>query len=120
MPERASVAEGRLLLSPEWPRWKLRCIAVKKGRQCGNWAVRGMTTCRMHGSGGENNRRIGELRYMCWVICGGPQHMPVAHAARVALHVYSEAVLKQGKGTPNQQMKAALWITQMLDSQPNS
>ncbi len=117
MPERASVAAGRLNLPPEWPKWKLRCKAAKRGKPCHNWSVRGMPTCRMHGSGGENNRRIGELRYMCWVICGGVQNMPVAQAARVALHVYAEAVLKQGKGTPAQQIKAALWITQMLDSQ---
>lgn len=55
------------------------------------------------------------IRYMCWIICGGPQDMPVEAACRVALHVYAEAVINKGKGTPQQMMKAALWLTDMLN-----
>lgn len=74
-----------------------------------------MPTCRFHGSGGEQNRQIGQLRYLCWIITGGPRNQPVALAARVALAVFCEAVLNQGKGSPETQMKAALWITQLGD-----
>lgn len=42
--------------------------------------------------------------------------MPVEQACRVALSVFAEAVLKQGKGTVDQQFKAALWITQLIDA----
>lgn len=56
------------------------------------------------------------LRYMCWVITGGPQNQPVELAASTALAVFTEAVLKNGKGTLAQQMKAAMWITEMIDS----
>ena len=73
----------------------------------------------MHGSGGRKNKELGMLRYMCWVITGGPQDTPVALAAATALAVYAEAVLKQGKGTLAQQMKAALWITQMIEDNAN-
>lgn len=41
--------------------------------------------------------------------------MPVNVAARVALYVFAEAVLKQGKGSPKEQMAAALWLTGLLD-----
>lgn len=74
-----------------------------------------MPTCRYHGSGGKRNRELGQLRYMCWIITGGPQDQPVALACRVALFVYAEAVLNKGVGTVDQQMKAALWITSVLD-----
>lgn len=41
--------------------------------------------------------------------------MPVEHACRVAFAVYAEAVLNRGRGTPDQQMKAALVLTRLLD-----
>lgn len=110
-----SVANGRLVVPPHWPKWKLRCHAKLRSGQCGNWSVCGMPTCKYHGSGGEANRRLGQIRYLCWIICGGPQDMPVNVAARVALYVFAEAVLKQGKGSPKEQMAAALWLTGLLD-----
>lgn len=110
-----SVAEGRFVVPENWPKWKKRCGAIKRGRTCHSWAVIGMPTCKRHGSGGEKNRSLGQLRYLCWVICGGPQDMPVEQACRVALYVYAEAVLNQGRGTVDQQYKAALWLTQLLD-----
>jgi hypothetical protein len=74
-----------------------------------------MPTCRFHGSGGEANRSLGQLRYLAWVICGGPQDVPVEAACRIAFAVYAERVLKQGAGTTDQQYKAALWMTNVLD-----
>jgi hypothetical protein len=79
------------------------------------WAVTGMPTCRKHGSGGKVNRELGMLRYLCWVITGGPQDMPVKLACTVALAVFAEAVLKNGHGTVEQQMRAAMWLTEKLD-----
>lgn len=115
MPRR-NTAEGRFKIPPGWPSWKLRCTAHKKRstEQCSRWAVVGMPTCKFHGSGGEANARIGQVRYLCWVITGGPKDMPVAHAATVALAVFAEAVLKRAEGTVDQQMKAAMWITDLL------
>lgn len=74
----------------------------------------GMPTCRFHGSGGARNRELGRLRYLCWVVIGGPQNMPVAMAAQVALSTMQEMIYKQGVGTPEQQMRAALWLTELL------
>ena len=55
------------------------------------WCVVGMPTCKYHGSGGKKNKELGFLRYLCWVITGGPQNMPVEAACRVALTVFAEA-----------------------------
>lgn len=116
MPPRRKVSEGRFVIPPHWPSWKKRCGAKKKdGRICGHWAVIGMPTCKFHGSGGTVNARIGQVRYLCWVITGGPKDMPVALACEVALAVFAEAVLKRSEGTVDQQMKAAMWITELLD-----
>jgi hypothetical protein len=40
--------------------------------------------------------------------------MPIKLAVVTALAVFAEAVLKQGKGSPEMQMKAALWLTESL------
>lgn len=112
-----SVAEGRFVTPPHWPKWKLKCGAIRKGKPpCGHWAVVGMPTCKFHGSGGEVNRELGQLRYLCWVITGGPQDMPVKLACRVSLAVFAEAVLNRGTGTPEQQMRAAMWLTTLTDT----
>lgn len=110
-----SVAEGRINVPESWPKWNKICGANlrKRSGTCGQKAVIGMPTCRFHGSGGEKNRELGQLRYLCWIICGGPQDMPVELACRVAFAVYAEAVLNRGLGTVDQQMKAALWLTQL-------
>ena len=42
--------------------------------------------------------------------------MPVELACRLALAVFAEAVLNKGQGSPAEQMKAAMWITKMIDS----
>lgn len=73
-----------------------------------------MPTCRYHGSGGERNRQLGQLRYLSWIIIGGPQNIPVAHYARVALAAAFEVLILQGKGSVDQQLKAALWLTDSL------
>jgi len=112
-----TVAEGRFVVPSDWPRWKKRCGITKRGNTCKLWAVTGMPTCRFHGSGGEVNRQLGALRYLAWVITGGPQNVPVSHACRIAMAVFAEAVLKQGKGSELNQMKAAMWMTKLLDDQ---
>lgn len=101
----------------DWPKWNKVCGAQRKrgAGTCQLKAVVGCPRCRFHGSGGLRNRDIGELRYLCWVITGGPQNMPVEAACRVALAVYAEAVLNQSKGTLKQQMNAAMWLTSRLD-----
>ena len=43
--------------------------------------------------------------------------MPVKVACRIALAVFLDMVGKQGKGTPEQQLKAALWLTSLMDDQ---
>lgn len=113
-----SVEEGRLVVPDSWPKWNKICgVNRRHGRgPCGLHAVIGMPTCRYHGSGGERNRELGQIRYLCWIITGGPQDVPIALACRVSLAVYAEAVLNQGKGTVDQQLKAALWLTKSLDS----
>lgn len=110
-----SVAEGRLVVPENWPTWKKRCGTVRKGKTCRLYAVQGMPTCRFHGSGGEKNRQLGQLRYLAWVICGGPQDVPVEQACRIAFAVYAERVFNQGAGSVDQQMKAALWLTSLID-----
>lgn len=102
----------------DWPKWSKKCGAKRHHSEslCGGYAVVGMPRCRLHGCGGIRNKRLGEVRYMCWIILGGPQNMPVELACNVALYVFSEAVLKQGKGTAAQQMKAAMWLTGLLDT----
>lgn len=111
-----SVAEGRFKVPPHWPSWKKRCGAIRAGKPpCGNWAVVGMPTCKFHGSGGQVNEELGQLRYLAWVVCGGPQDMPVEKACRLAFAVFAEAVLKRSEGTVEQQMRAAMWLTQLTD-----
>lgn len=101
----------------DWPTWNKVCGAQRRKGQgtCSLKAVIGNPRCRFHGSGGARNKELGELRYLCWVITGGPQNMPVEQACRVALAVFAEAVLNKGKGTLKQQINAAMWITSLLD-----
>lgn len=57
----------------------------------------------------------GKLRYLAWIITGGPQNVPVQEACDIALSAFFDQLVKQGKGSASQQMKAALWLTQMLE-----
>lgn len=116
MPRRTA-ATGRFQVPNNWPRWHVKCPVVRKGNACKAWAVTGMPTCRMHGSGGERNRELGFIRYMCWVILGGPKDMPISVAVTTSLAVFCEAVLNRAEGTPDQQMKAALWLTQVMNGE---
>lgn len=104
-------------IPPDWPKWNKVCGAKLKKREgtCRRWAVVGNARCKYHGSGGDAARMRGQIRYLCWIITGGPQDMPVEHAATVALFTFAEAVLNQGKGNLNQQMKAAMWLTSLID-----
>jgi len=56
------------------------------------------------------------IRYMCWVILGGPQNMPIEIACTTALAVFTQAVFENGKGTTAQMMKAALWLTESMST----
>jgi len=74
-----------------------------------------MATCKNHGSGGERNRQVGQLRYLAWIIVGGPQAGISAEAyCRVALAAAFNTLIAQGRGTIDQQLKAALWLTDAL------
>lgn len=112
-----SVEEGRFVVPSNWPKWKKLCGAKlrKSERKCTRWAVIGMPTCRHHGSGGDENRKLGQLRYLCWIVVGGPQNMPIELACRVALAVFAEMAWKRDDANPELQFKAAQWITKLLD-----
>lgn len=111
-----NVAEGRFVVPSNWPKWSKRCHAKKKnGQPCSKWAVVGMPTCKYHGSGGLNNQLLGELRYLSWIIVGGPQDMPVEKACRVALATFAEYALNNGNATLDQRLRAAMWLTERLD-----
>lgn len=101
-----------------WPSWRKRCGAKRKQGigPCQAWAVCGMPTCRMHGSGGAKNRELGQLRYLCWIITGGPQDVPIAMACKVALTAYFDVMIRDN-ANPMHQMKAALWLTKLIDEQ---
>lgn len=61
-------------------------------------------------------RQLGQLRYLCWIIVGGAQdnHIPASVYCRVALAAAFNSLIAQGKGTIDQQLKAALWLTDQL------
>lgn len=61
-------------------------------------------------------RQIGQMRYLCWIIVGGAQdnHIPVEAYCRVSLAAAFNALIAQGRGTIDQQLKAALWLTDAL------
>lgn len=100
-----------------WPRWNKICEAPRrKGLgPCKRWAVIGMPTCTLHGSGGVVHQERGRMRYLAWIVTGGPQNMPVDDACRIALAAWYEAVIANGKGTPDQQYKAAMWLLQAYE-----
>ncbi len=100
-----------------WPKWNKVCGAKLRKREgtCRKYAVVGCPRCKYHGSGGVRNKQIGQLRYLAWIICGGPQDIPVEHACTIALAVFTEQVFNQGAGTIDQQMKAAMWMTSLIE-----
>lgn len=112
---RKTAAEGRFQVPSNWPKWKLKCGAKKRdGSACTRWAVVGMPTCKFHGSGGQRNAELGHMRYLAWIITGGPQNMPVEQACMIALAVFAEHVLNNGDAKIEQRMKAAMWLTERL------
>ena len=112
---RRTTATGGFNVPPDWPTWSKRCGANRKGREpCASWAVRGMPTCRRHGSGGQRNRDLGHRRYLCWVILGGPQNMPLRDAVSLSLSVFMHLVIER-KGNEDQQLRAALWLTSLMN-----
>lgn len=100
-----------------WPKWNKVCGAKRRkgAGTCRLKAVIGCKRCRFHGSGGEKAKELGILKYLAWIIVGQNIEMPVEQACTIAFAVFAEAVLKNGAGTVDQQIKAALWMTQALD-----
>lgn len=117
-PHRRTVVEGRLVVPAHWPKWKKVCGVVRKGRPpCRRWAVQGMATCKFHGSGGERNRELGQLRYLAWVSLGARRDtelvtMPIEQACRLSLAMFSEYIFsdKRNESDADIQIKAALWL----------
>jgi hypothetical protein len=113
---RRSVAEGRFVVPPGWPKWKKQCGVVRRGRPpCRSWAVIGMPTCKFHGSGGARHRQYGQLRYLAWVTLGAPEGLikgaPAEHIVKLALATFAEYIFSDS--TPvstDTQIKAALWL----------
>lgn len=96
-----------------WPKWKTRCSAHKRSNkeiQCKAWAVRGMPTCRRHGSGGVKNAQLGLVRYLAWIIIGCPKDTPAAYARWIALAAAMEMMFNHGYGTVEQRLRAAQWL----------
>lgn len=115
-------ADGRLQIPPHWPKWKMKCTAHRKHTNktlpCRNWAVTGMPTCKYHGSGGEANRELGQIRYLAWIIVGGPQcdrMLPAEAWARVAIATIYHMMFEQGVGSVDQQLKAAMWLSNQTE-----
>lgn len=105
----------------QWPRWKLQCQANRKhgNGPCKKWAVRGMPTCRMHGSGGVRNAKLGLLRYLAWVAIGVPQNRtPVEYARFGSMSAVLEALFNNGKGTEKQRIQAVMWMMEIPDLGP--
>ncbi len=75
-----------------------------------------MPTCRFHGSGGQRGRDIGTMRYMAWIVLGGPQSggMPAQAVAKLAVATVLEMLWRNGKGSAEQQIKAATWLMDRL------
>jgi hypothetical protein len=112
-PYRRNVNTGRLLIPSNWPKWKKQCGAVKGGRPpCRRWAVIGMPTCKFHGSGGEYNRQLGQMRYLAWVAVGGPQDMPIEHACRLTIAWLAEMITSENHPeiSVETRIKAAMWL----------
>lgn len=76
-----------------------------------------MPTCRRHGSAGARNAKLGLIRYLCWIIIGCPQDTPVQYARFAAMSAALEMLFNNGMGTPEQRLKAALWIAEIGDTQ---
>jgi hypothetical protein len=118
-----TVAEGRLVVPPHWPKWKKRCGAKKKGKpDCRSWAVVGMPTCKFHGSGGVAHRARGELRYLAWVALGAREgysrEMPIDIACRTSLAMFAEYIFsdERNEADIDTQIKAALWLIDVIKS----
>jgi hypothetical protein len=104
-----------------WPRWKVKCGAPSRSRPggtCQSWAVRGMPTCKIHGSGGARNAKLGLIRYLSWIIIGMPQDTPVEYARFVAMSAALEMMFNKGYGTPEQRLKAAMWMSEIGELEP--
>lgn len=64
----------------------------------------------MHGSSGVRNAKLGLIRYLSWIIIGCPQDTPVAYAKYASMAAALEQLFNHGKGTPEQRLRAAMWL----------
>lgn len=74
------------------------------------YAIRGMRTCRFHGSGGVRNAQLGLVRYLSWIIIGCPDDTPAIYARYAALAAALEMMFNHGLGSVDQRMRAAQWL----------
>jgi hypothetical protein len=77
-----------------------------------------MPTCKLHGSGGARNAKLGLIRYLAWIIIGVPKDTPVEYARFVAMSAALEQLFNNGLGTPEQRLKASMWLMQMGELEP--
>lgn len=99
----------------------MQCSAHKRSSpdvQCRNWAIRGMPTCRKHGSSGVRNAKLGLIRYLAWIIIGAPPDIPAVYAKFASMSAALEQLFNNGKGTPEQRLRAALWLSEIDDLEP--
>ena len=73
-----------------------------------------MPTCRKHGSGGALNRKRGLIRYLAWITCGIPRDTPIEYCRLVAVNAALEALFNNGVGTPEQRLRAGLWVAEVM------
>lgn len=75
-----------------------------------------MLTCRKHGSGGALNKKKGLIRYLAWVTCGIPRDTPIEFCRMVSVHAALEQLFNNGAGTPEQRLRAGLWVAEMTSA----
>lgn len=69
-----------------------------------------MPTCRFHGSGGVRAKQLGLIRYLCWIIIGGPPDIPSYLAKYATMATVLNALWHEGVGTEHQKLTAAMWL----------
>lgn len=77
-----------------------------------------MPTCRRHGSSGQRNAKLGLIRYLAWIIIGCPQDTPVEYARFAAMSAALEMMFNKGLGTPEQRLRAAMWMSEVGELEP--
>ena len=71
----------------------------------------------MHGSSGDRNAKIGLIRYLAWISIGAPPDIPHQYAKFATMAAALEMMFNKGMGTPEQRLRAALWLAE-IDVEP--